>query len=178
MRGVVRVLCVICRGEGSSAGIFYLRGGSDLSGDVPDPSASDLLIDRRVNGADAEWGRGGEVFDLFDHSGRDRRAADPLAAGPCGVHAGADAFADQCGFRFGHRPDDREHGASHGAVGVDLVLHADEAHAEMVEFLEGDEEVTHGPGEPVKLPDQDAIELAVARPGHQGLELGAAHLPA
>ena len=42
------------QGERSSGGVFCLCGCVDLLGDFPDPSAADLLIDGRVNSADAE----------------------------------------------------------------------------------------------------------------------------
>ncbi len=122
-------------------------------------------------------GRGGQVLNLLHHSRRVGRPAHMLATGPGGRHTRTDTLADQGSFQFRHRPDDGEHGPPHGALGIDLVLHADEAHAQMVEFLERGQEVTHGPGEPVKLPDKDTLDLAVAGACHQGVELGTAHLP-
>ncbi|MBP2443965.1 hypothetical protein JOH51_001457 [Rhizobium leguminosarum] len=58
----------------------------------------------------------------------------------------------------------------------DLVLQADEAHAEMVEFFERRQEMAGRAGEAVELPDQDTIEFAVAGAGHQGVVLGGALL--
>jgi hypothetical protein len=58
------------------------------------------------------------------------------------------------------RADDSEHGASHRACGVDLILDADEADAEIIELLERGEQVAGGSREAVELPDQDALHLA------------------
>jgi hypothetical protein len=43
--------------------------------------------------------------------------------------------------KFRHCADDGEHRLSHGAVGVNLILDADEACAEMIEFLQGCQQV-------------------------------------
>ena len=57
--------------------------------------------------------------------------------------------------------------------GVDLVLDANEAHAEVVEFLKGGQKVAGGAGEAVEFPDQDAIDFAIADARHQSVEPGA-----
>ena len=67
-------------------------------------------------------------------------------------HAG-DAFADERSFKFGPSADDREHGTAHGAIDVRLIPDADEAHAEMVEFLERRQQVPRAAREAVKLLD-------------------------
>src|SRR5215207_2569446 len=59
-----------------------------------------------------------------------------LAAGFGRAHAGGHALADERGLPFGHRADDGEHRPAHRALGVDLILDADKAHAEVVEILE------------------------------------------
>ncbi len=47
----------------------------------------------------------------------------------------------------------------------------------MIELFESRRQVAHGASKPVELPDEDAIDLAAADAGHQGIELRAA-LPA
>src|SRR3954469_2860238 len=59
-----------------------------------------------------------------------------LAAGFGRAHAGGHALADERGLQLGHRADDGEHRPAHRAFGVDLILDADKAHAEVVERLE------------------------------------------
>ena len=63
---------------------------------------------------------------------------------------------------------------AHGAVGIDLILDADEAHAEMVEFFERRQQMARAAREAVEFPDQHAVDLAVSGRRHQGAELGAA----
>ncbi len=92
-------------------------------------------------------------------------------------HPGGDALADQGRLEFGHGADDGEHGPAHRAVGIDLILHADEADAEMVELLERGEQMARAAGEAVELPDQHAVDLAVAGGGHQRVELRPTLLP-
>ena len=53
-----------------------------------------------------------------------------------GSHAGGHSLADERGLQFGHCADDGEHRSTHGAVGVDLILYADEAHSEMIELFQ------------------------------------------
>jgi len=52
-----------------------------------------------------------------------------------GSHPRGDALADERGFQFGHGTDDGEHGPAHRAVGIDLMIDADETHAEVVELF-------------------------------------------
>lgn len=52
-------------------------------------------------------------------------------------------------FEFGHGADDGEHCPTHGAVGIDLILDADEAHAELVELLERSQQVACVAGEAI-----------------------------
>tara|TARA_R110002051_G_scaffold268702_1_gene328717 strand:- start:96 stop:398 length:303 start_codon:yes stop_codon:yes gene_type:complete len=73
-----------------------------------------------------------------------------LSASGGRFHTGRDPFADQGRFQLGHGADDGEHRPSHGTCGVDLVLQADEAHAEMVEFFERRQEMAGRAGEAVE----------------------------
>ena len=129
----------------------------DLADDTAAGPAGDLLLD----GADAEVGGGGERLDLADDALRHRGPPQVSAARLGGPHAGSDALADERGFQFGHGADDGEHGPAHRAVRVHLVLHTDEAHAEMVELLQRGEQVARAAGEAVKLPHQHAVDFLV-----------------
>ena len=59
-------------------------------------------------------------------------------------------------------------------VGVHLILNADEADAEMVEFFQGREQMARASREAIEFPDQHAVDLAVSGRRHQAVELGAA----
>ncbi len=83
------------------------------------------------------------------------------------------SFADERGLQVGHRADDGEHSPPHGAVGVNLILHADEAHSEMVELFQRRQQMACATGEAVELPYKDAVDLAVSCRRHQGVELRA-----
>jgi hypothetical protein len=69
-----------------------------------------------------------------------------------GPHSGGDTLADQRRFQFGHGADDGEHRPAHGTFGIDLILYAYEAHAQMVEFLERSQQVARASCEAVPLP--------------------------
>jgi flavin-dependent dehydrogenase len=56
--------------------------------------------------------------------------------------------------------DDGEHRPTHRAVGVDLILDADEAHTEMVEFLQSrQQQMACAAREAIKFPDQHTIDF-------------------
>ena len=46
---------------------------------------------------------------------------------------------------------------------IEVLAEADELDVEMIEFVEHFEEVAHGPGDPVRGPDQEHLEAAAAR---------------
>ena len=69
--------------------------------------------------------------------------------------------------QFGHRADDDKQGPPHGAVGVDLILRAGEALAEMVGLFERRQQMGCATGEAVELPYEDAVGLAVSCRPHQ-----------
>ena len=96
----------------------------------------------------------------------------------CGPHSGGDTLADQRRFQFGHGANDGEHCPAHGAFGVDLILYAYEAHAQMVEFLKRSQQVARAAREAVEFPDQDTIDLMVPSGCHQGIEPRATLPPA
>ena len=73
-------------------------------------------------------------------------------------------------FELGHGSDDREHRPAHRAVGIDLILHADEADAEVFELLERGQQMGGAARETIELPDQGTLELPVAGGLHQGIE--------
>ena len=80
-------------------------------------------------------------------------------------------------LKFRHGADDGEHGPAHGTVGVHLILDADKAHAEMIEFFKRHQQMSGAAREPIEFPDQHAIDFMISGRRHQGIELRAA-LPA
>ena len=106
------------------------------------------------------------------------RDVQMLTARLSSPHAGGDALADERGLQLGHRADDGEHRPPHRTVGVDLILNADEADAEMVEFFQGHQQMARASREAIEFPDQHAVDLAVSGGRHQAVELGAALLAA
>src|SRR5271165_1817502 len=87
-------------------------------------------------------------------------------------HARGDALADERTLQFGHGADYGEHRPSHRAVGVDLILDADEPDPEMVELFQRHQQVTRAAGETVEFPDQHAVEVTTTGGRHQSVELG------
>ena len=77
-------------------------------------------------------------------------------------------------FEFSHGADDGEHRTTHGAVGVDLILDADEAHAQMIEFFQGRQQMACAARETVEFPDQHAVDFSVSGCGHKTIQLRAA----
>ena len=76
-------------------------------------------------------------------------------------------------FQFGHGADDSEHCSTHRAVGIYLILDADEAHAEMVEFFQRRQQMARAARKAIEFPDQHAVDLAVSGRRHQGAEVRA-----
>jgi hypothetical protein len=68
---------------------------------------------------------------LFGIAGRPRC----LPRVSAGSHAGGHSLTDERGFQLGHGADDGEHRSAHGAIGIDLVLYADEAYSEVIELF-------------------------------------------
>ena len=93
-----------------------------------------------------------------------------LSPGFGGSHTGGYALADERGLQLRHGGDDGEHRSAHGTAGVDLILDADETHAEMIEFLQRRQQMARAPGEAVELSNQNTVDLAVPGGRHQGVE--------
>src|SRR5271163_2609758 len=62
---------------------------------------------------------------------------------------------------------------THRAVGIHLILDADEAHAEMVEFFQRRQQMARAARKAIEFPDQHAVDLAVSGRRHQGAEVRA-----
>jgi hypothetical protein len=65
-----------------------------------------------------------------------------------------------------------------GLSGIDLILNADKAHAEMVELFQRGQQVACAAREAIKFPDEHAFNLVFSRRCHQGVELRASLPPA
>ena len=57
--------------------------------------------------------------------------------------------------------------SAHGAVGIDLILYADEAYAEMIELFQRRQQMACAAREAVEFPDEDAVDLSVSCRRHQ-----------
>jgi hypothetical protein len=77
----------------------------------------------------------------------------------------------------GRPANDGEHCSAHWALGVYLILDADEAHREVVELFKRCQQVGRAPRKAVEFPHQHAVYFAASDRGHQGVQLRAA-LPA
>jgi hypothetical protein len=60
------------------------------------------------------------------------------------------------------------------AVGVHLILAANEAYSEVIEFFERRQQMACAACETVELPNQRAVDFMVSGYRHQGIELGTA----
>ncbi len=108
----------------------------------------------------------------------ERLASDVPAFELGAAHAGAHPLDDQVALQFGDRADDHHDGAAQRAARVDLLAEADELDVEPVQLVEHFEEVLHGPGDPVRSPDQHDVEAAAAGIVHQLIQTGPAGLGA
>lgn len=81
-------------------------------------------------------------------------------------------LSNQLSFKLGHGGDDREREPPGRSRGVDAVGHGHEVHGHRPELVEGQDEVSDGPSEPVEPPDQDDVELAGPGVGHEPVQLG------
>ena len=89
-------------------------------------------------------------------------AADVLAFEPGAAHAGPDALDDEVALELGDGADDDHNRAAQRAARVEVLTEADELDLEVVELVQHLEEVAHGPGDPVRGPDQHDLEAAAA----------------
>ncbi len=74
-------------------------------------------------------------------------------------------------FELGHGTDDGEHGAAHWAVRVNLVLDADEANPEVIEFFQRSQEMARVAGKAVELPNQHTVNFVVPSRRHKRIQL-------
>jgi len=99
-------------------------------------------------------------------------AADVTAFEAGAPHAGADPFDDQVALQLGDGADDDRDGPAQRAAGVDILPERDVLDIEPAELVQNVEEVLHRPGDPVRCPDQDDVEAAMAGVGHHPIETG------
>src|ERR1035437_779694 len=85
-------------------------------------------------------------------------------------HPGAHPLDDKAALQLRDCTDDNYDRPAQGTAGVDRFAEANELYGEPVQFVEHLEEVPHGPGDPVRSPDQDDVELAAAGIPHHGIE--------
>ena len=95
-----------------------------------------------------------------------RSAADALAFEADAPHAGAHPLHDKVALEFGDGANDDDDSPAQRAGGVDIFSERDVLDVEPVEFVEHIEEVLHRPGQSIRSPDQNGIELAAAGIGH------------
>jgi hypothetical protein len=96
--------------------------------------------------------------------------ADMPSLEPCSAHSCPHPFDDEIPFEFCDGADDDHDSPPERAAGIEVLAEADELDVEMVEFVEHLEEVAHGPGDPVRGPDQEHLEAAAARVPQQIIE--------
>jgi hypothetical protein len=96
--------------------------------------------------------------------------ADMPAFQPGAAHACPHLLDDEIPFEFCDGADDDHDGSPERAAGIEVLAEADELDVEMVELVEHFEEMAHGPGDPVRGPDQEHLEAAAARIPKQIIE--------
>jgi hypothetical protein len=96
--------------------------------------------------------------------------ADMSSFQPGAAHSCPYPFNDEIPFEFCDGADDDHDGPPERAAGIEVLAEADELDVEMIEFVEHLEEVAHGPGDPVRGPDQKHLEVAAARISKQIIE--------
>jgi hypothetical protein len=101
----------------------------------------------------------------FEWPPADMSSLQPGAAHPC-----PHPFDDEIPFEFCDGADDDHDGPPEWPAGIKVLWEADELDVEMVELVEHFEEVAHGPGDPVRGPDQEHLEAAAARIPKQIIE--------
>ena len=85
-------------------------------------------------------------------------------------------FDDEVALQLGDHSDDDDDGPAERAAGIDALPEANELDAEAVELVQHFEEVSNGPGYPVRGPHQDYLEPAAAGIAKQIIEPGPASL--
>ena len=117
--------------------------------------------------ADRQIGFFCRALDLLGRLVGRRWASDMRSFFLSCLHARLYPLRDERGFEFGHRADDREHGLPHRPVGVDVALCADEANAQVIEFVKSSDQVGCAPGKAIELPYHDAIDGPLAGSLHE-----------
>ena len=92
----------------------------------------------------------------------ERPPADVPPFQPGAAHSCRYPFDDEIPFEFCDGADDDHDGPSERGAGIKILAEADELDVEMVEFVEHLEEVSNGPGDPVRGPYQQHLEAAAA----------------
>jgi hypothetical protein len=93
----------------------------------------------------------------------ERPPADVSPLQPGAAHSCPHPFDDEIAFEFCDSADDDDDGPPERIAGIKILAEADELDVEMVELIQHFEEVAHGPGDPVRGPDQKHLEVAAAR---------------
>ena len=86
--------------------------------------------------------------------------------------AGTHPFDDQVALKFGDGADDDNDGPAQRPFGIDIFPELDELDLEPVQFVQYFQKVLHRPGDPIRSPDQNNIEPAMAGVGHHQIETG------
>ena len=89
------------------------------------------------------------------------RPADVPAFEPGAAHAGAYPLDDQVAFQFRDGSEDDHHRPAQWPSGIDLFAEAAELDVQPVELIEHIEETFHGPGDPVRGPDQLGLGVLI-----------------
>ena len=90
-----------------------------------------------------------------------------LPSSPRVPNPGADPLADEVTLKLGDSGNDCEQRLPQRAGRVNVLLIRDELNTEGAKFLECQQQMFGRPGETVKAPDHDGIELPLASIGHQ-----------
>ena len=80
----------------------------------------------------------------------------------CSAHAGTHTFDNQIAFQLGNRTYDDEDGTAQRSGSIQVFPERDKLDVQMVEFVDGLEEVPDRAGQPITGPDQHDVELATA----------------
>ena len=86
-------------------------------------------------------------------------------------HSCPHSLDDEAALQFGDGADDDDYRPAQRAAGVDLFAEADELDVEPVQLVQDFEEVLNRPGDPVRSPHQDNVELTSTGIPHHGIEL-------
>src|SRR5699024_7269093 len=95
--------------------------------------------------------------------------AVPLAVAGPGQHDSGNALGSHVPFQLREDQDDFEHGLADSVAGVELLVFADEGHAQVLQFFVHGGKVQYISADTVDLPDQQVRELAGAQPSHHEL---------